>query len=236
MSASSTDEPKPKRVYGRRRGRRLRTGRRRLMETLLPRLRIPLEEGGEVRPGDLFPELPEAVWLEIGFGAGEHLAAQAESHPEVGFLGCEPFLDGVANLLSLVDGAGLGNVRLLDDDARLLLAALPDACLDRVFLLFNDPWPKTRHVKRRFLSRENLDTLARVMRDGAELRFASDHLAYATWSLEQLTRHPDFAWTARCPADWRTPPADGFTTRYEAKAREAGRACTYLWFQRLPRS
>ena len=144
MSASSTDEPKPKRVYGRRRGRRLRPGRQRLMETLLPRLRVPLEGDGDFRPEGLFPGPPEAVWLEIGFGAGEHLAAQAESHPEVGFLGCEPFLDGVANLLALIDGAGLGNIRLLDDDARLLLAALPDACLDRVFLLFNDPWPKTR--------------------------------------------------------------------------------------------
>ncbi len=236
MSAPSTDEPKPKRVYGRRRGRRLRPGRQRLMETLLPRLRIPIDGDGGVRPEDLFPEPPDTVWLEIGFGAGEHLAAQAESHPEVGFLGCEPFLDGVANLLSLIDRAGLGNVRLLDDDARLLLAVLPDASLDRVFLLFNDPWPKTRHAKRRFLNRENLDALARVMKDGAELRFASDHLAYATWSLEQLMRHPDFAWTARRPADWRTPPADGFTTRYEAKAKAAGRACTYLGFQRLPRS
>ncbi len=205
------------------------------MDELLPRLRIPVAGEATVRPEDLFADGPEEIWLEIGFGAGEHLAAQAGSHPRVGFLGCEPFIDGVANLLAQIEGEDLGNVRILDDDARLLFDALPEACLDRVFLLFNDPWPKKRHEKRRFLNRGNLDALGRLMKDGAELRFASDDLVYAVWSLEQVVRHPDFAWTARRPADWRTPPADGFTTRYEAKAKAAGRACTYLGFQRLPR-
>lgn len=226
----------PRRFYGRRHGRRLRPGRQRLLDDLLPRLRIPVTGGRALDPRSLFASPPRRLWLEIGFGAGEHLAAQAQRHPEIGFLGCEPFVDGVANLLALVDRDGLANVRILDDDVRLLFGVLPQACLDRVFLLFNDPWPKRRHAKRRFLGRANLDALSRLMRDGAELRFASDHLEYAVWSLEQVSRHPDFAWTARRPADWRTPPADGKVTRYEAKALAAGRACTYLSFLRLPRT
>jgi len=204
------------------------------MDELLPRLRVPTG-GGPIHPGDLFTESPAEIWLEVGFGAGEHLAALAARHPQIGFIGCDPFIDGVASLLAQIEDANLENVRIVDDDARLLFDVLPAACLDRVFLLFNDPWPKTRHEKRRFLNRENLDALGRLMKDGADLRFASDDLAYAVWSLEQVIRHPDFAWMARCPADWKEPPTDGIVTRYEAKARVAGRACTYLLFQRLPR-
>ncbi len=223
-------------LYGRKRGRPLRPGRRRLIETLLPRLAVALPEGAAMLdPAALFPRPMAALWLEVGFGAGEHLAFQAERHPEVGFIGCEAFVDGIAGLLVLVRERGLDNVRLFADDARRLIAALPDASLDRCFVLFPDPWPKTRHHKRRFVSPETLDQLARVLGDGAELRFASDHAGYARWTLERFQRHPAFVWTARRPSDWRQRPGDGPATRYEAKALAAGRRCLYLSFRRRPR-
>ena len=176
------------RSYGRRFGRSLRSSRRRLLDEVLPALRVPLPEEGEFDPRSLFPGDPEAVWLEVGFGGGEHLAAQAEAHPAIGFIGCEPFVNGVASLLAQVDGRGLANVRLLDDDARLLIDRLPAASVGRVFVLFADPWPKARHAKRRFIRADVLDSLARIMADGAELRFASDDMGYVRWALEQIGR------------------------------------------------
>lgn len=236
MSERPSDSEILKRLYGRRRGHRLRPGRQRLLDDLLPRLRVvPAEFGAPVDPAALFPGAQADIWLEVGFGAGEHLAEQAAAHPDVGIIGCEPFIDGVANLLTLIEARSLHNVRIFDDNARILFASLPDACLGRVYVLFNDPWPKARHAKRRFLNPETLDTLARLMKDGAELRFATDDTNLMIWSLERLAAHPDFAWTARRPADWRNRPADGFETRYEAKATAAGRACTYLNFRRIAR-
>ena len=170
--------------------------------------------------------------MEIGFGAGEHLAEQAAAHPEVGFIGCEPFVNGVAALLALIERDSIPNIRIFDDDVRLLFDALPDACLGRVFALFGDPWPKKRHAKRRLLGPRVLDALARLMKNGAELRFASDDAGYVSWTLEQVLRHPAFTWPARRPADWRQPPADWVQTRYEAKALAAGRPCFYLSFRR----
>ena len=221
-----------RRFYGRRRGRPLREGRRRVSESLLPRLSIALPEQGPLDPPALFPARPAAVWLEIGFGGGEHLVEQAERHPEIGFIGCEVFESGVARLVGEVAQRGLGNVRLFPDDARLLLDRLAPGSIGRVFILFPDPWPKRRHHKRRLVARATLDRLALIMQSGAELRLATDDRDYLVWMLEQVTGHPGFAWLARSPADWRERPPDWPPTRYEEKARSAGRTPTFLRFIR----
>ena len=156
---------------------------------LLPRLRVALAAAGAVLDlAGLFPQPPSKFWLEIGFGSGEHLAEQARRHPEIGFIGCELFVNGVAALVGQVERLELANVRIFDDDARLLLAALPEASIDRAFLLFPDPWPKTRHDKRRFVGPANLATMARVLADGAEFRVATDDAGYVRWTLQQLDR------------------------------------------------
>jgi tRNA (guanine-N7-)-methyltransferase len=201
---------------------------------VLPELSLSLPEQGRLDPSQLFPVPPAEIWLEIGFGAGEHLAEQAAAHPDVGFLGAEVFENGVVKLLAEVRRRELGNVRILVDDARLLLAALPDGCLGRVFILFPDPWPKVRHHKRRMVSRETLDQLARTMKDGAELRLATDDLGYLRAMLELVPVHPHFAWQARGPADWLQRPADWPATRYEAKAVAAGRIPHFLRCTRKP--
>jgi len=171
------------------------------------------------------------VWLEIGFGAGEHLLALARAHPRVGLIGAEPYEAGVAKLLSHMAGDPPPNIRLHEGDARDIIAALPDACLGGVFIMFPDPWPKTRHHKRRFIQTEMLDRLARVMRSGAELRFASDDAGYTAWTLERATAHPAFAWTAAGPSDFTTRPRGWPQTRYEAKALHG--PPVYLSFARL---
>ncbi len=213
-------------LHGRRRGRRLRAGRRELVERLLPALDIPPD--GPVAPLSLFPDGTEDVWLEIGFGAGEHLAWQALRNPTVGMIGCEPFMNGVARLLSAVSESGLRNVRVFRDDARLLLARLPDASLGRVFVLFPDPWPKTRHHKRRLISEAVLEELARIMRGGAQLRVATDDPDHLEWVIEHLEGQASFEENLRSgvrPPDW--PP-----TRYERKAEAAGRASRFLCYAR----
>ena len=177
----------------------------------------------------MFADPPRSVWLEIGFGGGEHLAAQAELRRDIGFIGCEVFENGIAKLLGEVECRHLANIRLFIDDARLLIGALPAASVERVFILFPDPWPKRRHHKRRIVSRETLDGLARIMSDGAELRLATDDPDYFSWMLECVTGHPAFAWLARRPADWRERPPDWPPTRYEEKARAAGRSPASCW-------
>lgn len=231
----TTADHGPVRFYGRRRGHALRPGRRQLVDALLPKLRVAIPADGTLDPSALFEPAVRSVWMEIGFGGGEHLAAQAAAHPDVGFIGCEPFVNGVARLLAEIEARGLGNVRIHDDDARLILPALPDASVDRVFLLFLDPWPKTRHHRRRFVSDDTVAVLARILRDGGEVRFASDHTGYVAWALEHVTRNPAFRWTARRPADWRERPPDAVETRYESKARRRGAGCAYLTFERVPR-
>lgn len=221
--------------YGRRHGRRLRSGRQRLMETLLPRLAVALPAApAKLDPLAVFPSRPRALWLEIGFGAGEHLAAQAARHPDIGFLGSEVFVNGIASLLAAVERERLENVRIWPEDARFLLDALPEACLERVFLLFPDPWPKRRHAGRRFIGPDNLARLARVLAPGGELRVASDDPGYVAWTLRHLRRHPAFRWLAARADDWRRPPADWAPTRYEAKALAEGRKPAYLRFLRRP--
>jgi tRNA (guanine-N7-)-methyltransferase len=222
-------------LYGRRRGRKLRPGQQGLLATLLPRLRIeaPFPQG--VDPRRFFDEPVESVWLEVGFGAGEHLAAQAAQHPNYGLIGCEVFENGVVKLLTEVQRVGLANIRLLIDDARLLVGALREASIGRVFILFPDPWPKQRHHKRRIVATSTLDALAHAMTDGGELRLATDDIDYLRWMLDCTTQHCAFEWLARRPGDWRERPADWPPTRYEQKALAAGRQPFFLRFRRRPR-
>jgi tRNA (guanine-N7-)-methyltransferase len=230
-----SDAPRRRMIYGRRRGRKLRPAQADRMAVKLPALRFAVPESGPLDPRALFPAGIAGVSLEIGFGAGEHLAAQATAHPTTGFIGVEIFETGVAKLLSAIEAATLDNVRILIDDARLLLAALPDESLDRVFILFPDPWPKLRHRKRRIISKDTLAALARAMRDGAELRLATDDPDYLRAMLGDATEQPAFEWLARRSADWRTRPADWPPTRYEEKALRAGRIPAFLRFLRRPR-
>ena len=219
------------RIYGRRRGRPLRAAQQKLLDVLLPKVvvRIPPDR---VDPGSLFATPRSALWLEVGFGGGEHLAWQAAQNPTVGLIGCEPFVNGMVSALGHIHAAGLANVRLWPEPAAALLDALPAGALARIFVLFPDPWPKVRHHKRRFIQPANLDRLARLMAAGAELRVATDDREYGHWILAALLGHPAFAWLARRPADWQERPADWPATRYEAKARAAGRLPLFLRFQR----
>jgi tRNA (guanine-N7-)-methyltransferase len=231
-----TEAPTPRLLlYGRRRGRPLRPGQQSLVDGLLPRLVIELPASGELDPRPMFVDPPRSIWLEIGFGGGEHLAAQAERRRDIGFIGCEVFENGIAKLLGEVERRRLANIRLFIDDARLLIGALPAASVERVFILFPDPWPKRRHHKRRIVSRETLDGLARIMSDEAELRLATDDADYFSWMLECVTGHPAFAWLARRPGDWRERPPGWPPTRYEEKARAAGRSPAFLLACRRPR-
>ncbi len=231
---TAADPARRYQLYGRRRGRPLRRRRAHLLETLLPTVEIaPPPPGSGTDPAAWFGDVrPRAVWLEVGFGGGEHLATQAARHRDIGFIGCEPFLNGVASLMTLIEDLALTNVRVLPDDARPLLAGLADRTIDRCFVLFSDPWPKARHAERRFIGPSTLDQLARIMPPGAELRLASDDPTLIRWTVEQMTRHPAFAWTATCAADWRVRPDDWPPTRYEEKAIAAGRRPVYLRYVR----
>ena len=220
--------------YGRRKGKRLRAGQEQRIAQALPQLRVPLPEpGAHLDPPTLFPMPADEIWLEIGFGGGEHLAAMAASHPKVGIIGCEPFVNGVAKLLRAVDEAALRNVRIWDEDATALLAALPDASLARVYLLYPDPWPKRRQRKRRFVSDASLKEIARVLRPGGVFRFATDIDDYAGWVLVRVARSEALRWTAASADDWRRPFPGWPGTRYEAKAKAAGRLPSYLAFERV---
>ncbi|MEF2073801.1 tRNA (guanine(46)-N(7))-methyltransferase TrmB [Consotaella aegiceratis] len=218
--------------FGRRKGPKLRPHQAGLFETLLPRYRIDLDAPELASPKALFSASVESVRLEIGFGGGEHLFAEASRQPHIGFIGAEPFVNGMGKMLAAVEERPLANLRLFHDDVTLLLDRLPDACLERVDLLYPDPWPKRRHWKRRFVGRANLDRLARVLKPGGLFRFASDIDGYVDWTLLHCRDHPDFAWTARRPSDWREPYSGWPGTRYEAKALREGRVPAYLTFRR----
>jgi len=185
-------------------------------------------------PHSLF-DAPGPLHMEIGFGGGEHLLDEAGGSPGINFIGIEPFENGMANLLYHVEQTGLSNIRTALEDARDVLDRLPDQCLDRVWLLYPDPWPKKRHWKRRFVSDGNLDALARCLKDGAEFRFASDIDTYLSWTLAHVRRHSEFEWLADCAADWRSPWPGWKSTRYEEKAFREGRKGHYLTFRRIPR-
>ena len=227
----------PKRIlYGRRRGRKLRGTQQALLDDVVPGLEIALDDTRRlIDPGTLFARPVREVWLEVGFGAGEHLLEQAAANRDVGLIGCEPYVTGVVRMVRGLVDAKLDNIRLWRDDARLLIDRLDEASLSRVFVLFPDPWPKTRHHKRRFISAPVLERLAAVMRDDAELRVATDDRGYLVWILAHLRASAAFLWTAGGPSDWRHRPSDWPATRYERKALQDGRRCTYLRYRRLPR-
>lgn len=217
-------------LYGRRKGKRLRAHHSALVADLLPTLAIDLA-AGPVDSVALFGAR-RPLHLEIGFGDGARLVREAAAHPEIGFIGCEPFVNGLAKALAGVESLGLTNVRLHGGDARDLLAATPDAVLDQVDILYPDPWPKWRQRKRRLITDAFLAALGRAMRPGAALRFATDDADYAAWTLARIGRAADFDWPASNAADWVTPWAGWASTRYEDKARAAGRPSSYLTFVR----
>jgi tRNA (guanine-N7-)-methyltransferase len=222
------------RSYGRRRGRKPSARQAALWAHIYPRQALPVDSPPPEPLARLFAVSVSDVWLEIGFGGGEHLIWQAKANPQVGLIGCEPFQDGIVKALAAIEAEKLGNVRLNADDARPILRWLPAASIGRAFILFPDPWPKKRHHKRRLVSEPTLGELARVMRPGAELRIATDIGDYARWTLGAVQSQGSFAWTAQGPADWRQRGPDWPPTRYEQKALRDGRRCTYLRFQRAP--
>lgn len=222
-------DPALRRLYGRRTGHKLRVGQAALVADMLPRLAIPA--AGGLDAVTLFgAERP--LWLEIGFGRGEHMAAQAAANPDVGIIGAEPFLDGVVGALLEIRDRELANIRLYNGDALDVLDRLPPASLDRVFLLHPDPWPKTRHAKRRFVNPAPLALVARALRPGGELRIGTDHPVYCRWALMQMAQSADFHWLATTPADWQLRPDDWPPTRYEAKARAQGHEVWYFGYRR----
>ncbi|MCP4330483.1 MAG: tRNA (guanosine(46)-N7)-methyltransferase TrmB [Alphaproteobacteria bacterium] len=233
-----SDQRRPPRdhdFHGRRHGRRLRPKRQALLDRELPRLAITLPPRPYLDPATLFGASCRHFEIEIGFGAGEHLVARAEALPAVGFIGCEAYINGVARLIDHISERGVTNIRIWPDDARRLLPMLATASFARACILFPDPWPKARHAKRRLISAETLDALARILADDGELRLASDDMAYIRAILLHLRRHPEFTWSASGPADWRHRPDGWLETRYERKAIEQGRRTIYLTARREPR-
>ena len=232
MSAPTDTPPTwgPLRSFGRIKSRTLKPRQAALFDTLLPKIAVPDPAAGPLDPQAMMPGAEE-VWLEIGFGGGEHLAEQAARRPQALMIGCEPFLNGVGSALRHVDERGLANVRLHAGDAREVLAALPDASLDRVMILFPDPWPKGRHHKRRLVQDETAREFARVLKPGGRLRFVTDWKDYADWALERLLRTPGLIWLAEAAADWREAPADHVITRYEEK-KLGDTAPIFLEFER----
>jgi tRNA (guanine-N7-)-methyltransferase len=221
----------PRAFFGRRKGHGLKAARAALFETLLPALALDLAAQPKTLCS-LFPNPVEEVRLEIGFGGGEYMIGEAQTHPHIGFIGVEPFVNGMAKALSAIAARSLFNVRLHHGDATEVLAWLPAASLTRVDLLYPDPWPKRRHRKRRLVQDSNIAAIGRVLRPGGEFRFATDIADYAAWTLRHMLRFPDFEWTANRADDWRHPWQGFPGTRYEAKARREGRDPCYLIFRR----
>ena len=218
-----------RRLYGRRTGHKLRPGQSDLVERLLPEISVP--GTGDLDATALFGD-PRPLALEIGFGKGEHMAAQAEASPDQGFIGCEPFLDGVVGALMKIDELGIDNIRLHMGDAIEVLERLPDAALDRAWLLHPDPWPKARHAKRRFMNAGPIGLIARKMKPGGEFRFGTDHPVYVRWAMMVMGQSPDFECLGEHPSDFLVRPADWPETRYEAKARSKGHEVWYFRYRR----
>jgi tRNA (guanine-N7-)-methyltransferase len=231
-SSAGATQARELRSFGRRRGRRLSAHQASLLEQVLPRVGLDLSRPCPPSLHALFASALSAIWLEIGFGGAEHLVWQASQNPGVGLVGCEVFEDGVVKALASIEERGLANVRLAVEDARDVLRWLPEASLSRVFILFPDPWPKKRHVKRRLVSAKLFELLARAMAPGAELRIATDIGDYARTMLLAAREHPDFVWQAGGPHDWRTRSADWPATRYEAKAIAEGRRRYFFRFRK----
>lgn len=242
---SLTDKPK---FFGRRKGRTIHKAKSFLLEKFLPEILLNADPNKKIE--QYFTEPKKNYCLEIGFGDGTHLAQIAKAQPENGFIGVEVYRNGVANLLSLITGiteAGgnslpekakllpnlVDNIRIYDDDVRLLFSSLPDKSFDKIFLLFPDPWPKKKHSDRRFINPENLKELARLIKKGRILQIATDHPIYKRWVLEQMRDNTDFKWTAKTSDDWRNPPSDWFETKYQLKAIREGRRPVFFEFVRL---
>jgi len=220
------------RSYGRRKGKPLSARKERLIAKILPRLRLNLKKSPPPQLSDLFPVPVGQVCLEIGFGSGEHLLWQAERNPDTGFIGCEPFVNGMGSLLGAIEDRAVETIRVHDGDARDVLAWLSDSSVSRIFILFPDPWPKKRQQKRRFISDETASALARVLRPGGELRFASDDADYTAHALFHINKDGAFVWRAERASDWTTRAPDWPETRYERKALAEGRKPVYLRFER----
>ncbi len=218
-------------LYGRRKGKLLSKKRQALVDAYLPNLLVPSTPLA-LDLEALFPSPPQELWFEIGFGGGEHLAQNAQEKPHIGFIGAEPFFNGLANLVRYIHEQQLENIRLWQYDARVLLERFPDKSLSCVFALFQDPWPKNRHVDRRIINKRLLDILARVMKPGAVFGWATDHPVFLKWSLEHCLSHPDFTQDVRSKRDWLQRPDDWYPTRYEAKAVKEGRVPHYFKFMR----
>jgi tRNA (guanine-N7-)-methyltransferase len=223
--------PRPGAFFGRRKGHKLRPRQAALFDSLLPKLALDLASDPSAALHKLFPDVDD-IRLEIGFGGGEHMAAEAERNPRIGFIGSEPFVNGMAKVLVLIEERGLSNIRLHHGDASELIAWLPQRSLARVDLIYPDPWPKRRHWKRRFVQAASIAEIARILRTGGEFRFVTDIPDYAAWTLRHLARTPDFVWTAECADDWHRPWPGFSGTRYEIKAKRAGRIPCYLAFRR----
>jgi tRNA (guanine-N7-)-methyltransferase len=218
--------------FGRRKGHKLRPHQNELIAHLLPRLSLVPDKSGPPEPAALFKQQVEGMRVEIGFGGGEHLVAEALAFPRTGFIGCEPYVNGMAKILAQIEAHDIGNIRLFAGDASELLAWLPEGSLSRIDLIHPDPWPKRRHWKRRFVQDATIAEMTRVLRPGGEFRFVSDIADYCAWTLSHLARSPDFLWLAERAADWHNPWPDYTMTRYGRKAMREGRRAAYLRFRR----
>lgn len=238
MSDNNTPKTRPYRnFYGRLKGKALRDSQKEYLDQDLARL-SPGAVGWDENPDRLPLDLKSLfggrpVWLEVGFGGGEHMVHQARQNPDVGIIGCEPYINGVAMLLGKIREAGVENVAVHPGDVRDLFDVLPDGSIDRAFLLYPDPWPKARHHRRRFVTPEHLDPLARVLKKGAIFRVATDIPDYVRQTMEQMMTRNDFEWLANGPDDWRKPWGDWISTRYEKKALREGRVPHYMTFRRV---
>jgi tRNA (guanine-N7-)-methyltransferase len=219
--------------FGRRKGHKLRLHQADLIEHLLPRLALDIVNPSPPDLADLFDRAAGDFRLEIGFGGGEHLIAEARAFPNTGFIGCEPYVNGLAKILTQIEAHNIGNIRLFAGDAAELLTWLPQHSLARIDLIHPDPWPKRRHWKRRFVQDATVAAMARVLKPDGEFRFVSDIDDYCAWTLRHLSRSPDFVWTAERASDWRLPWADYTMTRYGAKAEREGRQAAYLRFRKV---
>jgi tRNA (guanine-N7-)-methyltransferase len=219
--------------FGRRKGHKLRLHQADLIENLLPRLALDIAAPRPTDLGGLFDPPADAVRLEIGFGGGEHLIAEARAFPNTGFIGCEPYVNGMAKILTQIEAHNIGNIRLFAGDAAELLAWAPAQSLQRIDLIHPDPWPKRRHWKRRFVQDATVAAMARVLAASGEFRFVSDIDDYCAWTLAHLLRSPDFVWTAERADDWRLPWPDYTMTRYGHKAEREGRRAAYLRFRKV---
>ena len=219
--------------FGRRKGHKLRPHHARLIEELLPKLALDPGKPAPASVAALFSPPVDQVRLEIGFGGGEHMVAQAADNPRTGFIGVEPFVNGMAKALAAIESRDLKNIRMHFDDALNLIAWLPAQSLTGIDLIHPDPWPKRRHWKRRFVQDEMIARLARILRVGGEFRFVTDIADYASWTLQHLLRSKEFAWTAQCADDWRKPWPGFVQTRYHAKAAREQRASCFLIFRKI---